>query len=236
MTLDDAKAILARSTDVRERLLAFRVLLTHRECVEDADIDELTLIEAKRPKDFQVVFPDGLAATLASLKLPRPQGRRACGPSVGAPPGAEERRLGRPSEETAVLLRLPAEYRRFLTSAACLRPRADGSAGRLAVPGWGTLVVQQLLRLDAPDEVNFMHYVSISAASGIVPKGMVLIGLDAVGNPICISCRDDCYGAIYVLDHELAAVGMHDGALVLVRKTFAEFLVCLSGRVTDQDR
>ncbi|MBN2256593.1 MAG: SMI1/KNR4 family protein [Anaerolineaceae bacterium] len=73
-------------------------------------------------------------------------------------------------------------------------------------------------------------YLSISTYKGKEPYGipdsMIPIGEDGIGNYICISISNDCYGVIYFLDHDIHPYNDHNSlkGITKIADNFTSFI------------
>ena len=118
---------------------------------------------------------------------------------------------------------LPADYREFLLryNGGVPRPR-----GFWIVSGREADTVWRLYGLhDGPTWSSIDDYIDLPDWYSI-PKGLLAIGDDGVGNHICLRVDEEDAGAVYFWDHELRAPGMGDSyqGITRIANSFTDFL------------
>lgn len=120
---------------------------------------------------------------------------------------------------------LPPDYREFLKRYNGGRPEPSGFWIRA---GCDASEVHQFYGLhDGPKWFSIDCYTGVEQYG--IPRGMLAIGNDGVGNTICIGIEGEKRGAIYFIDHEVHPYDKPDSfeGVIRLADSFSEFLSSL---------
>jgi hypothetical protein len=99
--------------------------------------------------------------------------------------------------EVSYNLRLPNDYKEFLIK------HNGGSPNKIFFrKNNADLVVDIFLSLSKEEYSIEKYYANMVIEDKELPEKILPIGIDAFGNIICISCRDEDFGKVYFWDHE----------------------------------
>ena len=129
-----------------------------------------------------MTFED-LAASITNGVTPADEGAIA----------AFERRIGH---------MLPRDYRRFLTMSS-----GGYTDDSVAFTLFETQLPWNMVGGLRPEELYSLTHALEADGFGPLPRGLLWIGDDAGGNPIALNLRDDRFGEIFFIDHELLEDG-----------------------------